>query len=90
MFDDMLSGLTRGGPAMPRQPVYEQVIDDVIRSIQSGTLQPGDKLPSIAELGEQYKASATPIRLALRILDERGWIEVHQGKGSFVAPNQPA
>ncbi|MBM0279079.1 winged helix-turn-helix domain-containing protein [Micromonospora zamorensis] len=75
---------------MPRQPVYEQVIDDVIRSIQSGTLQPGDKLPSIAELGEQYKASATPIRLALRILDERGWIEVHQGKGSFVAPNPPA
>ncbi|MFI6068860.1 winged helix-turn-helix domain-containing protein [Micromonospora sp. NPDC051227] len=75
---------------MPRQPVYEQVIDDVIRSIQSGTLQPGDKLPSIAELGEQYKASATPIRLALRILDERGWIEVHQGKGAFVAPNPPA
>ncbi|TDB98046.1 GntR family transcriptional regulator [Micromonospora fluostatini] len=75
---------------MPRQPVYEQVINDVISSIQSGTLQPGDKLPSIAELCEQYRASATPIRLALRILDERGWIEVHQGRGSFVAPSQPA
>ncbi|MFG1779361.1 winged helix-turn-helix domain-containing protein [Micromonospora sp. NPDC049051] len=75
---------------MPRQPLYEQVIDDVIRSIRSGTLQPGDKLPSIAELCEQYRASPTPIRLALRILDERGWIEVHQGKGSFVAPEPPA
>ncbi|MBY8874812.1 winged helix-turn-helix domain-containing protein [Micromonospora sp. PLK6-60] len=75
---------------MPRKPLYEQVIADVITSIQSGALQPGDKLPSIAELCEQYKASATPIRLALRILDERGWIEVHQGKGSFVAPEPPA
>ncbi|MFI2711433.1 winged helix-turn-helix domain-containing protein [Micromonospora sp. NPDC018662] len=75
---------------MPRQPLYEQVITDVIASIQAGTLQPGDKLPSIAELCEQYRASATPIRLALRILDERGWIITHQGKGSFVAPNPPA
>ncbi len=86
----MLEGLTRGGPAVPRQPVYEQVIDDVTASIRSGTLKPGDKLPSITELCEQYRASATPIRLALRILDERGWIEVHQGKGSFVAQSPPA
>ncbi|WP_405111392.1 winged helix-turn-helix domain-containing protein [Micromonospora sp. NBC_01405] len=75
---------------MPRQPVYEQIITDVIASVQSGALRPGAKLPSIAELCEQYRASATPIRLALRILDERGWIEVHQGKGSFVAPKPPA
>ncbi|WDZ87840.1 winged helix-turn-helix domain-containing protein [Micromonospora cathayae] len=75
---------------MPRQPVYEQIISDVIASIQSGTLHPGDKLPSIAELCEQYRASPTPIRFALRILDERGWIEVHQGKGSFVAAKPPA
>ncbi|WKU03773.1 winged helix-turn-helix domain-containing protein [Micromonospora sp. HUAS LYJ1] len=75
---------------MPRQPVYEQVIDDITASIRSGALRPGDKLPSIAELCVQYEASATPIRLALRILDERGWIEVHQGRGSFVALEQPA
>ncbi|GGM46036.1 hypothetical protein GCM10011608_33510 [Micromonospora sonchi] len=75
---------------MPRQPVYEQIIADVIASIQSGALQPGDKLPSIAQLCEQYRASPTPIRFALRILDERGWIEVHQGKGSFVADEPPA
>ena len=60
-----------------------------IRLDPAGTLQPGDKLPSIAELGEQYKPVATPIKRALWILDERGWIEVHQGKGSFVAQNRP-
>ncbi|MEV6365665.1 winged helix-turn-helix domain-containing protein [Micromonospora musae] len=74
---------------MPRQPVYEQVIDDVTASIRSGQLKPGDKLSSIAELCAQYDASATPIRYALRILDERGWIETHQGKGSFVTEHPP-
>ncbi|MDM4722726.1 winged helix-turn-helix domain-containing protein [Micromonospora sp. WMMA1363] len=74
---------------MPRQPVYAQVIDDITASIRSGTLRPGDKLPSIADLCVQYRASPQPIRLALRLLDERGWIEVHQGRGSFVAPRQP-
>ncbi|WP_442791388.1 winged helix-turn-helix domain-containing protein [Micromonospora sp. NBC_01739] len=70
--------------------MYEQIIADVIASIRSGALKPGEKLPSIAQLCEQYQASPTPIRTALRILDERGWIEVHQGKGSFVANEPPA
>ncbi|MCI4065242.1 winged helix-turn-helix domain-containing protein [Micromonospora sp. R77] len=75
---------------MPRKPVYEQVVDDVIASIRSGTLKPGDKLPTIAGLARQYNSSDNPIKRALWILDERGWIEVHQGKGSFVAPEPPA
>ena len=69
---------------MPRTPVYEQVIADITASIESGALKPGDKLPTIGELCAQYQASAQPVRLALRILDERGLIEVHQGRGSFV------
>ncbi|OKI47253.1 winged helix-turn-helix domain-containing protein [Micromonospora sp. CB01531] len=75
---------------MPRKSIRDQVIEDVTNSIRSGQLRPGDKLPSIAELCATYKASATPIRLALVLLDERGWIEVHQGKGSYVAERPPA
>ena len=74
---------------MPRTPVYEQVIADITASIKAGTLKPGERLPTIAELCSQYRASPTPIRYALRILDERGFIETHQGKGSFVADNPP-
>ncbi|MGN9813119.1 winged helix-turn-helix domain-containing protein [Micromonospora sp. BQ11] len=75
---------------MPRKPVYEQVVNDVVASIRSGTLKPGDKLPTIAELARQYNSSDNPIKRALWMLDERGWIEVHQGKGSFVAAEPPA
>ncbi|MBW4705876.1 winged helix-turn-helix domain-containing protein [Micromonospora sp. RL09-050-HVF-A] len=75
---------------MPRKPVYEQVIDDIVASVRSGMLKPGDRLPTIAQFAQQYSSSDYPIRRALWILDERGWIEVHQGKGSFVAPKPPA
>lgn len=71
---------------MPRTPVYEQVIADITASVAAGTLQPGDKLPTIVELCQQYQASAQPIRYALRILDERGVIESHPGKGFYVRP----
>lgn len=79
------SGADEGSPAVPQTPVYKQVIRDITASIRAGTLKPGDRLPSIAELCKQYDASSTPIRLALRLLDERGVIEVRHGKGSFVA-----
>ena len=68
-----------------RKSLYQHVVDDITASIHAGTLKPGDKLPSIAQLVEQYGISATMIKFALRILGERGLIETHQGKGSFVA-----
>ncbi|MEU5960648.1 GntR family transcriptional regulator [Micromonospora parva] len=54
-------------------------------SIRARTLQPGDKLPSIAEMREQYQSSAWPVRYALRILEERGWI-VPTGQGVVRGP----
>ncbi|WP_431882325.1 winged helix-turn-helix domain-containing protein [Micromonospora gifhornensis] len=75
---------------MPQPPLYEQIIADVMAAVRAGTLKPGQKLPSIAELREQYESSAWPVRYALRILEERGWIVTRQGKGSFVANEPPA
>ncbi|RIV34417.1 GntR family transcriptional regulator [Micromonospora radicis] len=72
-----------------RKPLYEHVVDDITASIRGGTLKPGDKLPSISQLTVQYGISNTMIKFALRILGERGLIETHQGKGSFVATNPP-
>ncbi|MFF0721368.1 winged helix-turn-helix domain-containing protein [Micromonospora sp. NPDC003816] len=76
-------------PPHRRKPLYEHVIDDITASIRGGTLKPGDKLPTIAQLAEQYGISDTRIKFALRILGERGLVETHQGKGAFVAANPP-
>lgn len=67
-----------------RKPLYEHVVDDITASIEANTLKPGDKLPSIAQLAEQYDTSPTTIKFALRILGERDLIETWQGKGMYV------
>lgn len=75
---------------MPQAHLYEQVIADITAAVRVGALKPGEKLPSIAELREKYESSAWPVRYALRILEERGWIVTRQGRGSFVAEQPPA
>jgi GntR family transcriptional regulator len=73
---------------MPNRPAdYQRVIDSITAQIQSGELAPGDKLPTYAQLAEQFKISVTTAQLALRILRERGLVEGHQGKGTYVAEN---
>lgn len=57
---------------------------DVRAMIDRGALVSGDKLPSMAELAEQYECSAGPVKMALRLLDSQGVIETRQGRGSFV------
>lgn len=75
---------------MPRTPIYREIINDVRAAIESGQLRPGDQLPTIAQLCEQYRASATPVKFALRIMEETGLIETRQGKGSFVVERHPS
>ncbi|GAA3737668.1 hypothetical protein GCM10022225_20660 [Plantactinospora mayteni] len=75
---------------MPNRPAdYQRVIDAITEQIRAGELAPGDKLPTYAQLADQFKISVTTAQNALRILRERGLVEGHQGKGTFVAENPP-
>ncbi|GAA3743075.1 hypothetical protein GCM10022225_28320 [Plantactinospora mayteni] len=73
-------------PASPAEPVYRRVMRDVEAKIASGELRPGDQLPSISQLREQYKCSAPTIKQALARLQERGVLQGHQGRGVYVTP----
>jgi GntR family transcriptional regulator len=70
---------------MPVTPVYRRIIVDIRKRIDSGQLKAGDKLPSIAELQQQYKCSDTPVKAALGRLQDAGVLEGHQGRGVYVA-----
>jgi len=52
--------------------------------ILDGSLRPGAKLPSEAELIEEYGVSRTVIREAVTRLRAEGLVETFQGRGSFV------
>ncbi|MET8310914.1 winged helix-turn-helix domain-containing protein [Micromonospora sp. NPDC005173] len=71
---------------MPNRPAdYLRVVNAITEQIESGELTPGDKLPTYAQLAEQYKVSVSTAQAALRILRDRGLVEGQQGKGTFVA-----
>jgi GntR family transcriptional regulator len=72
--------IRREGPL----PFYAQLADLLREKIADGTYQPGDSLPSEAELGTSYGLSRTAIRQALSLLVAEGLVLKEKGRGTFV------
>lgn len=66
-------------------PNYQRVADALRDQIKSGTLGPGDKLPSTAQLQAMYGVGNNAVHMAIVILKAEGLVYGHQGKGVFVA-----
>jgi GntR family transcriptional regulator, transcriptional repressor for pyruvate dehydrogenase complex len=66
--------------------IPEEVARQIKESILLGHFGIGDRLPSEAELSEQFQVSRTAIRDALRVLKNAGFIIVRQGAtgGAYV------
>lgn len=66
--------------------VFEEISDQIKEMIYSGTLKPGNKLPSERELATEFRAGRMVVREALRILEQAGFIYIRQGSegGAFV------
>jgi GntR family transcriptional repressor for pyruvate dehydrogenase complex len=72
--------------AVAREPrLPDKVAGELQRSILSGALKPGDRLPTERELGDQFGVSRTVIREAVRSLVAKGLLEVRAGSGVRVA-----
>jgi GntR family transcriptional repressor for pyruvate dehydrogenase complex len=69
-------------PPMRTRP--QHVVAGLKDKILSGELGPGAKLPSEAELIEEYAVSRTVVREAVSRLQAEGLVETFQGRGSFV------
>jgi GntR family transcriptional repressor for pyruvate dehydrogenase complex len=61
--------------------VSELVARNILHDIASRKLEPGTKLPSEAEMVEQYDVARASLREALRILEVHGLIRIRQGLG---------
>ncbi|MFF9098454.1 GntR family transcriptional regulator [Streptomyces sp. NPDC014776] len=73
---------------MARLPMYEVIYQDLDRQLSSGTLRPGDRLPSEGEMAEHYGVSRMTVRQAVgRLTDERRLVR-RRGAGTFVADHQ--
>lgn len=64
--------------------MYAQIAAQLEAKIQSGELQPDDKIPTEAEITESFQVSRVTARLAINVLLEKGLVVRKQGKGTFV------
>lgn len=62
----------------------EQIAEKLTGRIQRGEWSIGEKLPSEAQLCEEYQASRLTIRSALTIMSTNGYVQTYKGKGSIV------
>jgi 2-aminoadipate transaminase len=68
-----------------RDPLYQQVADQVQAAIRAGTLPPGYRLPPVRELAARYGLTRLTAHSAYAELQARGLVESHVGRGTFVA-----
>lgn len=67
-----------------RQPIYEQIVNQIKKQILTNNLSAGESLPSMRLLAKELKVSVITTKRAYEELEKEGFIESYTGKGSFV------
>src|SRR4051812_47197353 len=65
-------------------PVYRQLIDQVLVAVASGTLGPGDQLPTVRQLAVDLSINPNTVVRAYKELEIRGFLATQQGSGTFL------
>jgi GntR family transcriptional repressor for pyruvate dehydrogenase complex len=65
--------------------VSTTIVEQLLDGIRSGSLAPGASLPAERALAQDFGVSRGSVREAIRILEHVGVLEVHTGRGTYVA-----
>ncbi|MBV4419523.1 GntR family transcriptional regulator [Clostridium tyrobutyricum] len=68
-----------------RDPIYEQITNQIKDNIVRGNISAGELLPSIRNLAKELKISVITTKRAYEELEREGFIETVPGKGSYVS-----
>src|SRR5438132_10015042 len=63
----------------------ERLVAELASEIRAGSLRPGEKLPTEAQVVERFGVSRTVVREALSRLQASGLVQTRHGVGTFVA-----
>jgi len=67
-----------------RESNLEVIVQQIKDQIKKGILKPGEKLPSERELADLLGVSRASVREAIQALAFSGYLEVIQGKGTYI------
>lgn len=84
-----IDAIMRDGGVAVAQPEYLRIAADLRRRISSGEWRPGDQLPTLPELCEEYRVSGTTIRNAIGLLRNEGAVESRARAGTRVRSRPP-
>ncbi len=83
----MTRDTTRTAPRLAPtfSPLYRQIKEVMIRSLEAGEWGPGDAIPSEGELATRFSVSQGTVRKAIDEMAAENLLVRRQGKGTFVA-----
>jgi molybdate-binding protein/DNA-binding transcriptional regulator YhcF (GntR family) len=68
-----------------RDPLHQQIVDQVRHQIATGRLAPGDRLPPVRALAQQLGINVNTAAKAYAEMERGGVLSTAPGRGSFVA-----
>ncbi len=71
-------------PESPEAP-FEQVKEQIAAAIETGSLQPADRLPTVRQLATDLGLAANTVARSYRELELAGMLETRGRHGTFVA-----
>jgi GntR family transcriptional regulator len=72
--------------AQSKEPIYRQIVEQVRHHVATGTLAPGDELPSLRQLAVDLNVHLNTVALAYRELERQGIIRLRQGSRATILP----
>jgi GntR family transcriptional regulator len=85
MIDDRTGDAARAGRPAVFSPLYQQIKDLLVQSLERGEWKPGELIPSEIELAARFQVSQGTVRKAVDELATEHLVVRRQGKGTFVA-----
>lgn len=65
-------------------PLYLQLVEHLKHSIETGSIRPGEQLPSVRKMAEDLVINPNTVVRAYRDLESEGFVELRHGAGVFV------
>ena len=65
-------------------PIYTQISSELKSRVISGQIKPGDKLPSVREIAEEFSVNPNTVQRVFMELEKDGFTYSERGVGTFL------
>jgi GntR family transcriptional regulator len=76
-------------PASSKNPIFKQIVSQIIFNIASGGLAAGDMIPSVRDLAVLLNVHPNTVAKAFQELERLGVVAARRGRGMEVTPDAP-